>query len=171
MEMFTYELLAKKHGKADFDCGVPALNTYLHRYAAQDSRERFTRCYVASTDINTVAGFYTLSSSAIDISLLPESITRKLPRYPSVPAVLLGRLAVDVQYTGIGLGGSLLVDAILNAARSTTGIWAMIVDAKDEQAKAFYLKYGFISFKHNSDALYLPLTNTLLKDLASFDIR
>lgn len=170
MDTFTYELLSKKHHKTDFNCGVPALNTYLHRYAGQDSRERFTKCYVAATSDHTVAGFYTLSSSAIDISLLPDTITEKLPRYPSVPAALLGRLAVDEQYTGKGLGGSLLVDAILNTARSTTDIWAIHVDAKDQQAKAFYLKYGFISFKYKTDSLYLPLTNTLLKDLESFSI-
>lgn len=170
MDTFTYELLTKKHHKADFSCGVPVLDTYLQRYAGQDSRERFTKCYVAVTDDQTVAGFYTLSSSAIDISLLPDTLTKKLPRYPSVPAVLLGRLAVDRQHTGKGLGGSLLVDAILNAARSTTGIWAMHVDAKDQQARAFYLKYGFISFKHRTDSLYLSLTNTLLKDLESFNI-
>lgn len=171
MDTFTYELLTKKHHKADFDCGVPALNTYLHRYAGQDSRERFTKCYVAATDNHSVAGFYTLSSSAIDVSLLSETITQKLPRYPSVPAALLGRLAVGKQYSGEGLGGSLLVDAILNTARSTTGIWAIHVDVKDQQARDFYLNYGFISFKHKTDSLYLPLTNTLLKDLQSFSIR
>jgi len=170
MDIFTYELLANKHHKKEFNCGVPALNNYLYRYTGQDSRERFTKCYVVSTDKHTIAGFYTLSSSSIDISLLPESITQKLPRYPSVPAALLGRLAVDEKYSGKGLWGSLLVDAILNAARSTIGIWAIHVDAKDKHAKAFYLKYGFISFKHKTDSLYLPITNKLLKDLESFEI-
>lgn len=89
----------------------------------------------------------------------------------AVEEISLLRLAIeDQQHTGKGLGGSLLVDAILNATRSTTGIWAMHVDAKDQQARAFCLKYGFISFKHRTDSLYLPLTNTLLKDLESFSI-
>ncbi|WP_255351367.1 N-acetyltransferase [Serratia sp. DD3] len=79
-------------------------------------------------------------------------------------------LAVDQQYSGKGLGGSLLVDAILNVARSTTGIWAIYVDAKDQQAESFYLKYGFTRFNHKTDSLYLPLTRTLLKDLDSFNL-
>ncbi|MFC0224972.1 hypothetical protein [Serratia aquatilis] len=87
MDAFTYEPLSKKHHKADFT----ALNTYLHRYAGQDSQERFTKCYVTATDNHIVAVFYILSSSAIDISLLPYIITKKLPHYPSVPAALLDR--------------------------------------------------------------------------------
>ncbi|PVZ85505.1 hypothetical protein C9426_19700 [Serratia sp. S1B] len=79
-------------------------------------------------------------------------------------------LAVDQQYSGKGLGGSLLVDAILNVARSTTGIWVIHVDAKDQQAESFYLKYGFTRFNHKTDSLYLPLTRNLLKDLASFNL-
>lgn len=123
MSLLTYALLAKSHNKKDFDCGVPELNTYLQKYAGQDSRERFTKCYVAVDENNNVAGFYTLSSSAIDISGLPETITKKRPRYPAVPAALLGRLAVDSQFIGKGIGGSFLADGILNVSRSTTGIW------------------------------------------------
>ncbi|WP_180999152.1 hypothetical protein [Pectobacterium odoriferum] len=103
MSLLTYTLLAKNHNKKDFNCGVPELNTYLQKYAGQDSRERFTKCYAAVDENNNVAGFYTLSSSAIDISGLPDTITKKLPRYPSVPAALLGRLAVDSQFAGKGI--------------------------------------------------------------------
>ncbi|MCO4313550.1 GNAT family N-acetyltransferase [Pectobacterium versatile] len=170
MSLLTYTLLAKSHNKRNFNCGVPELNTYLQKYAGQDSRERFTKCYAAVDENNNVAGFYTLSSSAIDISGLPDTITKKLPRYPSVPAALLGRLAVDSQFAGKGIGGSLLVDALLSVSRSMTGIWALHVDAKDEAAKNFYLKYGFVAFQRKPNSLYRPITNTLLKELASFEL-
>jgi GNAT superfamily N-acetyltransferase len=89
------------------------------------------------------AGFYTLSAASVALSDLSPEIVRKLPRYPVVPAALLGRLAVARNCQGKGLGGVLLANAVLRAARSEMGVFAMLVDAKDEGAQRFYEHYGF----------------------------
>jgi ribosomal protein S18 acetylase RimI-like enzyme len=98
-----------------------------------------------------------LSSASIALTELPASIIKKLPRYPAVPAVRLGRLAVDVSFKGQGLGSALLADAFARVIDSKFGCYAMIVDAKDETAAAFYRHHGFIPFADLPEALFLPI--------------
>ncbi|WP_413721938.1 GNAT family N-acetyltransferase [Sodalis sp. RH23] len=169
MRALTFTLLGDQHNKTDFDCGVPCLNLYLAKYAGQESRERFTQCYAAADNNNNVLGFYTLSSYAVNINALAASATQKLPRYPTVPTALLGRLAVDIRYQGKGLGGSLIVDAIVNTLNSAIGVWAINAQAKHPRAKAFYIKYGFYSFEKNEHALYLPLNGDITRTLSSLN--
>ena len=144
--------------RAGFDCGVEPLNRYFKELVTQDVARKLASCFVA-TDASsglssgssnglssiTPLGFYTLSSASVSMQDLPSALTKKLPRYPSVPAVRLGRLAVSVQAQGRGLGGVLLVDALERTQRSDIAAYAMVVDAKDEAATRFYEHFGFVS--------------------------
>ena len=144
---FRLEVLSAQHDRNSFDCGVEALNTYFARQAAQDVRRRASACYVA-LDAKTakLAGYYTLAAAGVPLTDLPESLIKQLPRYPSVPVARVGRLAVDQAFHGKKLGGALLADAAIRAARSEVAVFALVVDAKDDAAEAFYLHHGFQRF-------------------------
>lgn len=105
------QLDKKKHNRKSFFCGIPALDTYLKDRASQDLQRYIAVTYVLCDD-ESIAGFYSLSSTSIDTGILPEEVVRKLPKYPHVPATLIGRLAVDQRYQGQGLGEYLLMDAL-----------------------------------------------------------
>jgi GNAT superfamily N-acetyltransferase len=114
---------------------------------------------VATTDGRRIAGYYTLASASVLLADLPVSTTKKLPRYPTVPTVRMGRLAVDQSFKGQGLGGALLADALNRAADSEIAAFALMVDAKDEVAVAFYLHHGFIALPDSPLKLFLPLAS------------
>lgn len=155
------EPLNAKHDRAVFSCGVAALDDYLATKATQDIKRRIGNCFVAVTDENRIAGYYTLAATSIPLNDLTDTETRKLPRYPVIPAALIGRLAVDRRHQGLRLGGALIIDAANRAAASDAAIHALIVDAKDEKAKAFYAHLGFASFRSKPLSLYLPLATLL----------
>ncbi|MGI4813552.1 MAG: GNAT family N-acetyltransferase [Janthinobacterium lividum] len=104
-----------------------------------------------------IAGYYTLASASIRLSDLPTLIGKKLPRYPSVPAVRMGRLVVDRQCRQRGLGAALLADGLNRSIRAEIAAFAMLVDAKDEGAAAFYRHHGFITLSDTPLTLFLPL--------------
>lgn len=104
-----------------------------------------------------VAGYYTLSSTALKLAELPAQVTRKLPRYPLVPATLLGRLAVDRRHQGKGYGRFLLADALYRAVRSEIAAFAVIVDAKDESALRFYERESFLPLPDQPMKLFRPM--------------
>lgn len=133
------------------------LNRYLREQVSQDAKRRIAACFIAVTDEGRIAGYYTLASTSVLLSELPAATGKKLPRYPSVPAVRMGRLAVDQAFMGQGLGGALLADALLRAARAEIAAFAMMVDAKDEKAVSFYQHHGFISLPESPRTLFLPL--------------
>jgi GNAT superfamily N-acetyltransferase len=114
-------------------------------------------CFVALTGEEYIAGFYTLAAASVLLTDLPSSTGKKLPRYPTVPAVRMGRLAVDQRFKGLGLGGALLADALARAAHSEIAACAMVVDAKDKKAADFYQHHGFIPFPNSPLTLFLPL--------------
>lgn len=143
--------------RAGFDCGSSPLNDYFRTQVGQDIRRRVTACFVAVAEDGRIAGYYTLASAGIRLGDLPAAIAKKLPRYPSVPAVRMGRLAVDESFTGLGLGAALLADALERACRSEIAAFALVVDAKDETAAAFYRHHGFIAFSDMPLTLFLPL--------------
>ena len=160
---FVIEVLGTAHDRAGFSSGVAALDRYFREQVTQDVRRRATTCYVAvEASGGKVAGYYTLAASGIPLFDLPESLTKKLPRYPSVPVARLGRLAVDAAYRGRKLGSALLWDAGLRALRSEIAVYALVVDAKDESAEAFYRHHGFVAFGGQPRQLVLPLA-TLTK--------
>jgi len=161
MPQFRIELLAG-HNRADFSCGVEPLDRYFREQVTQDMRRRATACFVAIDEENErVAGYYTLAAGAVALPDLPETLIKRLPRYPSVPVARLGRLAVDQTYRGQKLGAALLWDAAARAARSELMAYALVVDAKDDQAQAFHLHHDFILF--GSRQLILPFRKNMFE--------
>lgn len=154
---FEVALLEAEHSRADFDCGSEPLNRYLREQVTQDVRRRVAACFVALAHGNRIAGYYTLASASPLLADLPASSAKKLPRYPTVPTVRLGRLAVDQTFKGQGLGGALLADALHRAAHAEIAAYALIVDAKDAAAAAFYRHHGFITLPDSPHSLFLPL--------------
>jgi ribosomal protein S18 acetylase RimI-like enzyme len=103
--------------------------------------------------------YYTLASASVLLDQLPSAIQKKLPRYAAVPAVRMGRLAVDKSHRQKGLGSALLADALTRACRSEITAFALIVDAKDHEAIQFYRHHGFMSLSHQGQSLFLPLAS------------
>jgi GNAT superfamily N-acetyltransferase len=155
------EPLGRQHDRAAFACGAPDLDVYLKHRAGQDVRRRIARVFVC-TEGGSVVGFYTLSALSIDLRALPESHAHRLPRHP-VPAALIGRLAVDRHAQGRGLGKLLLADAIQRtlAVSEQVAVYAMVVDAKDDNACRFYQSYGFLALVDQPMRLFLPLGSVL----------
>lgn len=154
---FKLALLDGQHDRAAFNSDSEPLNRYIQTQASQDVRRRVAACYVALAGEQRIAGYYTLASSSVLLTDLPADIAKKLPRYPTVPAVRMGRLAVDQAFKGQGLGGALLADALVRAARAEIAAFAMMVDAKDSAASAFYQHHGFIALPDSPLTLFLPL--------------
>ena len=153
------EPLGSHHDRASFSCGEPALDNYLRRQATQDARRRIAQVFVTVGDVpGEIIGYYTLSAASFEKDRLPADMARRLPHYP-VPAVVIGRLAVDRGHQGRGLGEILLLDAIRRVVRASdvVGVYAVIVDAKNARALAFYERYGFRSFPSTAWRLFLPL--------------
>ena len=158
---YLIEPLAKQHVRDEFDCGNAELNTFLRKYARQNEQKGLSRTYVAvRQNARTVCGYYSLSSSSVEFVHLPEDLQRRYPRYP-IPVAHFGRLAVDRREQGRGLGAYLLIDALLRVLEiaDQLGIAAVEVKAIDEEARRFYLKYGFKELKDDHRHLYMPVTN------------
>ncbi len=156
---YVVEPLDAQHNRSDFECGVEPLDRYLKQQASQDMRRRIAALFVlVDQDIDSIAGYYTLAATAIRLAELPPEITKKLPKYPLVPATLLGRLAVDQRYQGQGVGSFLLMDALRRSFNSEIASMAVVVDAKDDKARDFYEHHQFIPFPEQSQRLYLPMT-------------
>ncbi|MDT8843987.1 GNAT family N-acetyltransferase [Paraburkholderia fungorum] len=155
---FQVVALAGGHDRLTFRSGVEPLDRYFHQQVSQDARRCVSSCFVA-LDGDRIAGYYTLASASVALSGLPAELGRKLPRYPSVPAVRMGRLAVDADYRGRGLGAALLADALARVIRAEIAAWALVVDAKDEGAAAFYRHHGFVAFADMPLTLFLPIAS------------
>lgn len=156
--------LGPDHDRSDFNCGNAALDRYLRVQAGQDLRRHAASVFVAEDPATrAIAGYYSLSMAAVRLERLPPEVARQLPRYPQVPAVRLGRLAVHRDARGQGLGSHLLMDAIARSLRSEVAWVALVVDAKDEAARAFYLRFGFCAFL--DDPLHLWLQRQTLAQL------
>jgi len=155
--MTVIRLLGAEHKREGFDCGEAALNEFLLRQAGQQQRRGFGKTYVSlAEDGVTVTGFVTVSAGQVATTALPAQF--KLPRYPA-PMLRIGRLAVDVRYQGKGIAQDLLAFALRLAVEFSqrVGLYAVIVDAKHDKAKAFYVKLGFIACVDNPLCLYLPI--------------
>jgi predicted GNAT family N-acyltransferase len=159
--VYKIEVLGNRHDRNLFSCSSNVLDQYFKQQVSQDVKRHIAAAFVLTEEKQReVIGFYTLSSIAIDPSDFPERIVKRLPEYSLLPGILLGRLAVDEQWCGKGLGGMLLVDALRRSTVSSREIasMAVIVDAKDEKAAAFYERFGFIRFFHNNSKLFLPMS-------------
>jgi ribosomal protein S18 acetylase RimI-like enzyme len=154
------EPLNPTHDRTGFQCGIEALDRYLKKQAKQDIKRHISRVFVASKPDNpkTAIGYYTLSTLSIELNQLPEKLARKLPKHP-VPAALIGRLAVSNAAQGQGVGKMLLADAIKRtlAVSDQIAIYAMVVDAINDNARGFYEQFGFTRLSDDSPRLFLPL--------------
>lgn len=152
--------IQKKYNCTEFDCGNNELNQYLRKYAKQNDKRGIGKTYIAvkPSTAKSIGGYYTISTSTIEFESLPQDTARKLPNYP-IPAILIGRLAVDLNCQGEGLGEELLVNALNRIVQISeeVGIYAVRVDAINERAKQFYLKYEFLPFEDLPLSLFLPL--------------
>lgn len=150
----------KQHNIDDFDCGVEVLDTYLKERAGQEIRKKIAAVYVIhKKNSSQVIGYYTLSSCSVGLINLPENVKKKLLRYKALPVLLVGRLAVDTSFQGKRIGEHLLLDALSRSysLSSYIGSFAVIVDAKNEEAKKFYEKYGFAALVNQPPRLYLSM--------------
>ena len=155
---FLIEPLGPGHDRAGFSCGVDPLDRYLREQATQDVRRRASACYVAVEAPGAkIAGYYTLAAGGVPLTDLPALLAKRLPRYPSVPVARLGRLAVD-RVSRSQARRRPLWDAGMRASRSEIAAFALVVDAKDESAEAFYLHHGFVPLGSGSGQLVLPLS-------------
>lgn len=157
---FRFEPLGD-HDRAAFSCGVEALDRYLRERASQDARRNVATPFLLVTGDNRIAGYYTLSANIILAEDLPAEAVKKLkwPRYPELPATLIGRLARDNAFRGQGIGELLLMDALKRALKASAQVasLAVVVDAKDEEARRFYAEHEFLSFPDERKRLYLPM--------------
>lgn len=157
---YRIEPLARHHNRAVFSCGKEVLDRYLKQQAGQDARRRVAAPFVlVEIGSPNICGYYTLSAFSIELADLPSDIARQLPRYPVVPATLLGRLAVDSRFHGQKLGEFLLLDALQRAYQQADQIAsaAVVVDAIDDEARRFYLHFDFLAFPEHQDRLFLPM--------------
>jgi GNAT superfamily N-acetyltransferase len=146
------------HDRSAFSCGSPSLDRYLREQASQDIKRLMANCFVAvETATNAIAGYYTLSATNVPANELPPEVLKRLPRYPILPAALVGRLAVDQNFHRKGLGSVLLADAALRVLKGDMKAFAVVVDAKDENAVTFYRLQGFRPFASRPMSLFLPL--------------
>jgi len=155
---FSVIPLSKDNVREGFCSGSEALDHYFSAQVGQDIKRNITNCFIAVDNVNQqTAGYYTLSAAQIPLPGLPKEIARKMPRYDAVPASRIGRLAVDRRYQGKGIGSALIADALLRSSHSSMAVYALLVDAKDEQAEAFYLHHSFIPCIGALHTLFLPL--------------
>lgn len=156
---FRFESLGREHDRAGFRCGIRPLDLYLQQLARKDVERRVAAAFVmvAEPAPTVIAGYYTLSSFSVEVAELPEPLQRKLPRYPRLPATLLGRLARDERYPGTG--HLLLMDALTRAFRQSAQVasLAVVADAKDDRALQFYRKFGFDFLGHSANRVFLPM--------------
>jgi len=157
----TIEPLGPQHDRKSFSCGVEPLDRYLRELATQDAKRRLSNCFVAVGQGGEIAGYYTFAAASFPIGELPPEQAKRLPRYPLLPAGLIGRLAVATGHKGQGLGGALITDAALRAARADPAIFAIVVDAKDETAAQFYEHLGFRRFMSRPGSLFVPIATVL----------
>ena len=156
---WAIEKLSAQHDRVNYDCGKAPLNDFLRQYAGQNQKLAISQTYVATAPgSHAVEGYYTISSGAVQFLNIPDEVRKGLPRYP-IPVAHVGRLAVSQNAQGKGLGRLLLLDAMERIVRASDsiGIHAIEVWAKDEDAKRFYIKYGFVPLNDDPMHLYLSM--------------
>ena len=171
-QRYRIERLERHHDRAAFSCGEESLDTYLRQRARQDATRNVATVFVLyDSQEGRVAGYYTLSAASVQLDNLPPDAQRELPRYPHVPVVLLGRLAIDQGYQGQNLGEVLLFNALrrgFDVGTQEIAAMAVIVDALHDRARAFYERYGFQRLVDNEYQLFLPM-RTIAQLLAEDD--
>ncbi len=164
MDRYQHEPLGEQHLalRAAFCCGEDPLDRYLREQARKEMEQRVAAVWILrDTQSNRIVGFYTLSALLIERADLPADFTHRMARYDVYPATLIGRLAIDRSYQGQRLGGRLLLDALARALRASREVAsvAVVTDAKNDVARAFYQRYGFepLPTEQHERRLYLPM--------------
>lgn len=151
---------SQKHKRSEFCCGQESLDKYIRQQASQDIKKKVATVFVLVDSPETeILAYYTLSSYTVEIAELNQEFTKRLPRYPLLPATLLGRLAVDSRYQGQGFGELMLIDALNQSLKTTSVVasLAVVVEALDAEVVKFYQRFGFQQFKQHPIELYLPM--------------
>ena len=151
---------SQKHNRTEFFCGQKSLDKYIRQQASQDIKKKVATVFVLVDSPETeILAYYTLSSYTVEIAELNEEFTIAVPRYPLLPAILLGRLAVDSRYQGQGFGELMLIDALNQSLKTTSVVasLAVVVEALDAEVVKFYQRFGFQQFKQHPMKLYLPM--------------
>src|SRR5690625_3051387 len=150
----------KKHNRNNFDCGNALLTNYLKRQANQDIKRKLAVCFVITEkESKDIIGYYTLSNHSIPLNKFSKDIQKKLPdSYESIPTTLLGRLAIDHNQQGKGLGKILLIDALRRSYEISgeLGSFAVVVDPIDKNAEYFYSNYDFIKLP-DSEKMFIAM--------------
>ena len=156
----TFEPLGN-HDRAAFCCGKEALDAYIREQASQDVKRKLAVVFVCVKKDNPqrIIAYHTLSNRELKIDQLPPNFAKKVGKYGFVPVTLLGRMAVDRRYQGQHLGEMVLMDALYRSSQTAKQVasFAVVVDAKDEEAARFYLKYEFIELPESRLKLFLPM--------------
>jgi predicted GNAT family N-acyltransferase len=155
---YTFEALAD-HDKTAFSCGIAELDEYLRRQASRDAKRKVAAPFCLVDSERRILGYYTLSAYAVRIAELPPATAKKLPKYPLIPATLLGRLAVNREYHGQRLGRLLLMDALHGSWKNTSEVASagVVAEAIDDAAQKFYLHHEFIPLLENPRKLYIAM--------------
>ena len=159
---FSIDPLEKHHNRRAFRCGNEQLDRYFHNLATQDKKRNIAIPYViVELERKKIIGYYTLSMSGINLEHLPQSMVKKLPKYPIVGVTLIGRLAVDLDYRGYGWGKLLIMDALYRSLEvsKTTGCFAVVVEAIDDEAVKFYQRFEFQTFPDQPYKLFRTMKN------------
>lgn len=150
--------LDDQHDRTDFASGVEPLDRYFRTQAGQDARKRVASCFVLIDDDPLApVGFYTLAATSLALGDLPQTLAKRLPRYPVVPATLMGRLAIEARHRRRGLGQLMLMDAFSRSLRSEIATFAFVVDAKDDDAASFYASQGFLPLTADGCRMFVSM--------------
>ena len=156
--LYSVEALGT-HERMSFSCGVPDLDHYLHVQAGQDAKRKVAALFVMVDPSRNVVGYYTLSSYAIRSSELPPETARRLPKYPLIPATLLGRFAVSQAHQGQKLGRILLLDALFRSLKNTADVASagVVAEAYNDAVRDFYLHHEFIPLLEHPRKLFIAM--------------
>lgn len=156
---YSIEPLNSAHDRSAFHSGISELDRYLHHQAGQDARRKIAAPFVMVDSSGFIVGYYTLSAYSLLLTDLPSALAKKLPRYPRLPATLLGRLAIAGSLHGRKLGRFLLMDALHRSSKTTADIASVgvVVEAINQSAVAFYLHHEFQPLPGHADKLFLAM--------------
>ena len=147
------------HDRLSFSCGIPELDRYLHVQAGQDATRKVAAPFVLVDADGNIAGYYTLSAYAVRLGGLPQAVARRLPKYPLIPATLLGRLAVSQAHQGRKLGRLLVMDALFRSWKSSAAVASVgvVAEAMNDAARAFYVSHGFLPLADQPRKVFLAM--------------
>lgn len=147
------------HNRELFSCGIPELDNYLHLQARQDAKRKVAAPFVLVEQTRSIVGYYTLSAYGIRLAELPAEVAKRLPKYPLIPATLLGRLAIGSKYRGQKLGRVLLMDALHRSWKNTAQVASagVVAEAYDEAARRFYLHHEFVPLPEHPRKLFIAM--------------